>query len=52
MEERFVPDIELKARAKYKKAVLTAVDGKMRWIVTEEDGTQYAMRPESAKPKD
>jgi len=31
------------------KAVLTAVEGKQRWVVTREDGTQYIVRPVSAK---
>lgn len=50
MEERYCPDEEYKAKVHELNAVLQPVDGHMRWVVTEEDGTKYALRPESAKP--
>lgn len=49
MEVRYCPDLELKVKVKELKAVLQPVEGKMRWVVTEEDGFTYALRPESAR---
>lgn len=33
------------------KAELQGIDGKFRWVVTREDGTQYIARPEEANPE-
>ena len=49
MEEQFVPDLELREQRIARNAVLDSIDGHMRWIVTREDGSKYALRPESAK---
>lgn len=49
MEEIFVPDEIFKIRIHDLEANLEAVDGHMRWVVTREDRTKYALRPESAK---
>ncbi len=34
------------------KAKLTGIDGKNRWVITREDGTQFIARPEEAKPNE
>lgn len=54
METIYVPDEEYVFFIKSLKdtAVLTGVEGKMRWVVTREDGTQYICRPESVHATD
>ena len=32
------------------KAQLKSVDGKFRWVITRDDGTEYIARPEETKP--
>lgn len=49
MEERFYPDEGFKEIVKEFGAVLTAIDGHMRWVVTKDNGEQYALRPYSAR---
>lgn len=49
MDTRYCPDDEFKAKTEELKAVPTAVDGFMRWVVTETSGHKYMLRPESAK---
>lgn len=49
MQEVFIPDSEFKAQVKARKAVVVDLDGHARWKVTEGDGTEYFLRPDSAK---
>ena len=32
------------------KANLKTIEGKFRWVITAEDGTEYIARPEEADP--
>lgn len=53
MEIRYFPDDEYVSFVRSKGigsgAVLTAIDGFYRWVITERDGTVYIAKPESAK---
>lgn len=44
----YVPaeDFVIIARGRDEKRDIVNVDGKMRWVFTKEDGTQYILRPE------
>lgn len=33
----------------YPKKELISIEGKARWLITEEDGTKYILRPQSAQ---
>jgi hypothetical protein len=33
------------------KAELRGIDGKFRWVVTRDDGTEYVARPEESNPE-
>ncbi len=47
MPEIFIPEEEFVAFVKEKgdKATLTVVDGKYRWKIVNEDGSEYIVRP-------
>lgn len=45
----YIADTEFKAAVEERKAVVTAIDGHMRWVVKNEAGLEYIMRPESAR---
>jgi hypothetical protein len=49
MEERYYPDRKFVEIVKVLNAVLTNVEGHMRWIVTTDEGNKFALRPDSAK---
>ena len=53
LEIRYVgkDSIEFKQFTDAHKAELVAVDGKFRWYVKEEDGTEYIVRPLEAQNK-
>lgn len=50
MEIIFIPEKEFVAFIKEQgvgdKANLKAIDGKFRWIITREDGSEYICRPQ------
>lgn len=46
------PDFIVFIKSLGDKALLKAVDGHFRWVITRDDGTQYIARPEEARPKD
>lgn len=55
METIYLPDAEFVIFIRsipWSRKELKSIDGHMRWIVKDEDGTQRIVRPESAKPKD
>lgn len=54
-ETTYMPDAEFVIFIRsipWSRKELKSVDGHMRWIVKEEDGTQRFVRPESGRPKD
>ena len=55
-EIRYVPDVSfpefVAGKGRGINANLINVFGLNRWLITEEDGTQYIVRPDSAKPHD
>ena len=48
-EVRYVPDAEFKAYVDSHKWELIGYEGKTRWLITEDDGTKYIIRPDSSK---
>ncbi len=56
MEVRYFPTDDFVAFIKEKglgtKATLRNFDGHNRWVITEEDGTEYIARPESGRDQD
>lgn len=55
MELRYCPDDKYEATIRAfkadKSALATAIEGKMLWVITLPTGEQYALRPESSRPK-
>jgi len=53
MDIKYIPgnddDYILFVKGKKDKAELISVDGHFRWKITEEDGTEYIARPQSAQ---
>lgn len=52
METRYIPgndsDYVLFVQSLGDKAQLKVIDDKFRWVITEDDGTEYIARPASA----
>lgn len=44
------PDFVVFVKSLGNKAQLKGIDGKFRWVITRDDGTEYIARPEETKP--
>lgn len=54
LETRYAPDKEFIATLQampWSRKSLVSIKGKMRWIVTGDDGTRYIYRPDSGRPE-
>lgn len=52
MHIEYLPDEDYVVYVKTNNAELRNIEGKMRWIMKKEDGTEYMVRPESARSQD
>lgn len=54
MEIRYIPgagpDFVVFIHSQGDKAQLRSIDGHARWVIIEEDGTEYIARPQEANP--
>lgn len=48
----YIADQEFKMSIKERKAELRNVEGHMRWVVVNNEGMEYIMRPESAREQE
>lgn len=49
MEERYIADDQFAAMVKAMGAALVNEEGRMRWLVTTDEGEKFYLRPESAR---
>lgn len=52
LETQYMPDAEFTVFVRslpWSRKSLVSIEGKMRWIITGDDGVKYILRPESAK---
>lgn len=51
---QYMPDVEFTVFVRslpWSRKSLVSIEGKMRWVITGDDGVKYILRPESGKPK-
>lgn len=52
MHTEYLPDADYAVYVQANKAELRNIGGKMRWVLTKADGSEYIIRPESARNQD
>lgn len=53
VETQYMPDTEFNTFIRslpWSRKALVSVQGKMRWVITDDEGKKYILRPESARP--
>lgn len=53
VETQYMPDDEFTTFVRslpWSRKSLVSVEGKMRWVITGDDGVKYILRPESGRP--
>jgi hypothetical protein len=52
VETQYMPDAEFIVFVRslpWSRKSLVSIEGKMRWVITGDDGVQHVLRPESAR---
>lgn len=54
LEYQYMPDQEFQTFVRslpWSRKSLVSIREKMRWVITDDNGKQYVLRPESARPE-
>lgn len=54
VETQYMPDTEFTVFVRslpWSRKSLVSIKGKMRWIITGDDGVKYILRPDSGRPE-